>query len=368
MPRYIISQADAPDDDDLRQRMREDILSGAISTTFRREPNFYFGTDVQGNNGIVLKFTDSTTGEVVAIGTRTLISAYLNGTETQIGYLCDLRGTQRVRSGSLLARGFQKLKSIHYSDPISLYYTMILSENTQAINALTGARAGLPHYRDMGKFFTPTIHLDRKRFHRFNKSLSIVSATHVPLTQLVQFINAQYKRFQIAPKVIETDLLSARYRGLQLDDIYVALRGDTIVGCVACWDQSSFKQIHVENYHGTLKHTRVLYNIFARLGPYKALPSAGERLSFFYLALIAIENDDPSVFRDLLEAVYADRRQSQWHFFIAGLHERHPLVSELRRFRHIPTEGNMYIAHWEDGVQQFEMLDERPPHFEIAAL
>jgi len=368
MSRFEFSLATEKDDESLRLRMREDVLNGAISTTFRREPCYFYGTSVQGKNGTVIKCTDVQTQEIVALGARTDLCAFINGCESKLGYLCDLRGTPRVRSGTLLARGFRYLKSMHQRDPIDLYYTMILSDNNTAVAALTRSRAGLPHYRPMGRCFTPTIHLDRKRHHNFDPTLSIVSANDVPLDSLIDFLNEQNRRYQFAPALTTAELQSSRFRGLSLDDIYVAQRDNAIVGCIACWDQRTFKQIHIERYTGALRFGRPLYNLAAGLSSLKPLPAPGKRLEFYYLALIAIRDDNPEIFRDLMETIYDQRRRSKWHFFIAGLHEQHPLVSELYRFRHIPVYGNLYIAHWEDGTAAFDKLDDRPPHVEIAAL
>jgi len=340
MSRFLISLATEDDDLALRQRMKEDVLDGSISTTFRREPCYFFGTRVQGERGQVIKCTDTNTNTIVALGARTELSAYINGQPTRLGYLCDLRGTASVRRGTLLARGFRYLKSLHKIHPIDLYYTMILSDNRTAVDALT----------------------------TFDPALQITTADSVSPESLVEFINRQNQRFQFAPVLRVEDLQSDRFRGLALESVFVALKDDTIVGCVACWDQQAFKQVHVDRYNGLLRYARPLYNQWAKWTSRKPLPNSGERLSFFYLALIAIEHDDVRIFRDLLETIYAQRRQKSWHFFMAGLHEQHPLVAELHRFRHIPLYGNLYIAHWEDGESAFERIDDRPPHVEIAAL
>ena len=368
MMRFTFDLAGSSDDAALRQRMKEDVLKGSISTTFRREPNYFSGTKVQGDNGQVIKCTDTRTNEIVALAARTELQAFLNGEPAGLGYLCDLRGTTRVRKGTLLARGFKFLKTLHSERSIELYYTMILSDNKTAIDALTEQRAGLPRYRGMGRFFTPTLHLDYRRGYRFDPTLQITTANHVPLQQLVNFINQQNRRYQLAPVISVDALQSDRYRGLQLEHIFVASKGKRIVGCVACWDQQSFKQIHVERYKGWLKISRPLYNQWTKLSSRKPLPSPGEKLSFFYLALIAIEQDNSAYFRELLEYIYEKRRAKQWHFFMAGLHEHHPLVDELSRFSNIPLYGNLYIAHWPDGEAAFRQLDERTPHIELAAL
>ncbi|MBT8098391.1 MAG: hypothetical protein KJO82_01505, partial [Gammaproteobacteria bacterium] len=121
-------------------------------------------------------------------------------------------------------------------------------------------------------------------------------------------------------------------------------------------------------YNPALRLARPFYNLFASARSRKTLPDPGERIPFFYLAWTAIENDDRAVFRDLLEHVYAARRSGPWHFFIAGLHENHPLAAELDRFRSIPSSGHLFAVHWSDGQSAFEALDDRVPHIEAGAL
>lgn len=369
MSRYRFALADRDDDARLRERMNADVLEGAVAVTFRREPSYFDGASVQGDVAEVIKCEDKVDGRLVGLGARTRLQAYVNGRETTIGYLGDLRGAPDVRAGTLLARGFRELAALHRRTPAALYYTMILSDNRAALDALTGARASLPRYRPMGRFFTPTIFLDRLRRRRPTpSSVRIVRGSALPLERLIGFVNAQNARFQFSAVYRSDHVGSARLRGLALDDVFVAIAGQEILGCTACWDQSSFKQIHVERYNGALKWSRPFLNAVARVVPLRPLPAAGMALPCFHLAMIAVRDDDPAIFRALLEAIYSARRAGCWHFFVAGLHERHPLAGELARFRHVPRYGNLYGVHWDDGRAAFDALDGRVPHIETATL
>jgi len=368
MNRHVFELATASDDAALRRRMAEDVLDGTIAVTFRREPEYFAGTALQGSEAQVVKCVSQPDGRIVGLFTRARAPAYINGELQTLGYLCDLRADPAVRGGTLLARGFRKLKELHDAAPLPLYYTMILDGNDIALDVLTGGRASLPHYRPLGRVLTPALHLGRPRRFRPSSALRIATANATTIDGVIEFVNRQYRKKQFAPAYQMEDLSGARLSGLRLDDIYVAYDGDRIAGCVACWDQSHIRQIFVERYDRALQLARPLYNLAANVWSRKSLPNPGEKIPFFYLAWIAVENDDKQVFRELLEHVYEARRHGPWHFFIAGLHENHPLAGELRNFRSIPSSGHLFAVHWSDGHPAFEELDARVPHIEAGAL
>lgn len=365
---YKLELAEDSDDAALRRRMAEDVMDGRIAVTFRREPSYFDGTAIQGAGAEVIKCVDSNTRRIVGLATRATLSAYINGKESALGYLCDLRVDQSIRGGVMLARGYKMMKGLHDAAPVDLYYTMILSGNDTALNILTSGRASLPSYKAFGEVLTPAIHLDRPRRYRFSNKLRIARGTVSELGEIVRFVNEQHRRKQFAPVIHVSDVGGRRLAGLGSDDIHVAYRGEKIVGCVACWDQSHVRQIFVENLNRSLRIVRPIYNFAARHTSRKPLPRPGKRVPFFYLAWIAIENDDPTVFRELLESVYEERRNGPWHFFIAGLHASNPLAATLRHFRSIESSGQLFIVHWENGADAFERLDGRVPHIEVGAL
>jgi len=368
MSRYTFSLADKTDDSALRQRMREDIMEGNIALTFRREPCYFDGTGLQGESCKVIKCTDRTNNRIVGVATRSVLSAYVNGSVQPLGYLSDLRGDESNRGGTLLARGYSFLKKLHQQSDISLYYTMVLDGNHTALDLLTSGRAGLPLYRPMGKVHSPAIHLDRPRFHRHSTDIEIGNPTVAELPSVLALVNRRYSQHQFAPVYTPQDINTPRLFGLKREDIYVAFRDSKPIGCIACWDQQATRQIHIERYSAALRWIRPLYNLASNLLPVKPLPDIGGRLPFFYLAWIAIDNNDCRVFRDLLETIYEKRRHGPWQFFIAGLHEKHPLLAELGRFRHEQSAGHLFAVHWQQDQQAFDRLDNRIPHIEAGAL
>ena len=143
--------------------MAEDHMQGDIVLSFRREPDYFLGCGIQGDKSEILKCTDLRSRRIVGLGARHTTKLFVNGAETPAGYLSDLRADKAVRRGTLLARGYAALRSLHDANPLPLYFSVILQGNEEAMSALTTARAGLPVYEDRGRIMTPAIHLDRQR-------------------------------------------------------------------------------------------------------------------------------------------------------------------------------------------------------------
>lgn len=371
MTRYTFALADpesASDDAQLRRRMAADWMDGSIALSFRREPSYFAGCRVQGESVQVVKCTDSQSGEIVGMGSRALRRLYVNGVPQQMGYLADLRGQPAVRNGTLLARGYKFLRQLHDAAPVPLYYSVILDGNQAAMRALVGGRAGLPQYRDFGLVRTPAIHLDLPRRALELPGITIERTAHARRDELTAFLSRWQSQKQLAPCWTAADFGSPRLLGLDPSDFYLAIRRERIVGCVAAWDQRAFRQTHVERYSGMLARMRPFYNALATVTPLKRLPAPGSSVPYFYLSLIAIEENDPAIFRVLLRTVYRDRRRGPWHYFIAGLHERDPLAAELAEYRRIETAGRLFIVHYPDGADALARLDDRIPYVEMAAV
>lgn len=368
MSRFGFDLADKDDDAELRCRMAEDCLPGNISVSFRREPSYFSGSRVQGDTVQVIKCTDLSTRRIIGLGGRALSQAWVNGRPQRIGYLADLRAHPGYRGGTLLARGYRYFHELHQADPVALYYTMILEGNGLAQRILTSGRCGLPHYRDMGRILTPAIHLDIPKRAIHLSGVRFTRAKAEQLADILRFVQQWQSQKQLAPIYCDSDFNNGRLQGLSAQDIYIALRDDRIIGVIAAWDQRAFRQTHVERYSTPLRFMRPLYNVFAQVTPLKPLPSPGAMVPYFYLALVAVENNDPVIFRALLRYLYRERRLGRWHYFIAGLHERDPLAPILKEYRHIHAAGHLYAVHYPEDEMAFRQLDDRIPYIEIGSV
>lgn len=366
--RFRIALADRSDEAALRRRMAEDHMQGDIVLSFRREPDYFLGCGIQGDRSEILKCTDTQSGRIVGLGARHITRLFVNGAETRAGYLSDLRADAAVRRGTLLARGYAFLRALHDADPLPLYFSVILEGNTDAMSALTTARAGLPIYADRGRILTPAIHLDRRRPERPTEGITVRRGTATDMPKVFAFLRRELARKQLAPCYSVDDLGTARLQGLQPDDFYIARRGDEIAGCVAAWDQSAFRQTHVERYSRALSIARPFYNLAAKVSPLHALPAPGGRIPYLYLGLIATRHNSRDTFATLLRTVYRDRRGSDYRFMIAGLHESDPLCAVLDDYRRIEAGGRLFLIYYPQDADFVASLDDRTPYVEMATV
>ena len=102
----------APSDDaGIRALMQRQTMPGRISLAFAREPDFSRGCAVTGEDFkiVVARARD----EIVGVACRSVRNVFLNGRETRLGYLGQLRVDDRFRGdGSSLAASRSSAKSI----------------------------------------------------------------------------------------------------------------------------------------------------------------------------------------------------------------------------------------------------------------
>lgn len=366
--RFEFSLATAADDAQLRGCMAGNRMEGRIAISFRREPDYFAGCSVQGEQWQVIKCFDNVQQRIVGLGARYLLQASLNGEFRRAGYLSDLRGEPGVRSGTLLARGYRFLRALHDADEIGHYFSVIYSDNHQARQVLTSGRGGLPEYTSLGMVRTPAVHLDISRRPVRVPGLRITTASQKQLGEIFAFIEHASLQKNFLPRYKATDVGGPRLRGLRVEDILVAHHNGRIVGTMAAWDQGHFRQTHVEAYSGAVRAWRPVHNLLAGVSPLKPLPRPGAQIPFFHLALVRVQDNDIDVFRALLSHLHSERRAGPWHYLVAGLHVDDPLCSVLDEYRRIDAAGELFSVRFPDDGRHQPLPDNRPLQIETGNL
>ncbi len=354
-------QAEAAHEPDLRRLMADDPMPGAFRLAYTREPDFSHALDVQGTSTQVIAALED--GKVVGMGVRAILPVHVNGAVREVGYLGGLRSLTSARRGLGLARGFQFLRKLHEDGRVPGYLTTILEDNVHALAMLQSGRAGLPRYVDLGRY--TTFALFPNRFHRAHPSdCRILRCPEVPLGDVLAFLRAETGRRPFSPAIGES-LGGPWYRDFREEDLRIATRGQTIVGVAGVWDQSAFKQVRVAGYAPWLGLARPMVNAALRLTGYPTLPPAGGSLQPRTLAFTTVKDDDPQVFRALLEAAL----EAMPTLLLVGLHEKDPLRAGLRGLRAVPYHARLCWVCWDDGIEAFRSFDlTEAPYLELARL
>lgn len=364
---FEIGLAAPRDDAEIRALLRRTVIPGSLQVVFEREPRFFASCELHGECQVVVG-RDRYTGRIIGMGTRSVSQAFVNGRPAAAGYLSDLRLEPIYRGGTLIARGYKLFRDLHRDRRARLYTTVIFSSNQSALSTIAQGRAGLPQYHDIGGIHCPGINL-RRRKPEIRAACEIVQGNRQMLPAIVECLNRNHARRQFAPVHREEDFLpGGRWRDCNPEDFYVALHNGNVVGALACWDQSGFKQTRIAGYDRKLRWSIPAANFLRRFTGGPRYPLPGQYLRFFHISFIAIDGDDLAIFRALLRRAYNDAIGSNYVYAMVSLHERDPLLPALTDYSLTPFHGRMFCVCYEDGGQDFRELDARVPYIEAALL
>jgi hypothetical protein len=357
LSRYRIELATPDDDADLRHVMTATSMEGRIAVAFHREPSWFAGAVVDGRFRQVIACRDLRTSRIVGFGCRSVRDVYLNGRPGQVGYLSSLRVLPEHRNIGLVARGYAAFRELHSDGRVPYYLTTIAAGNRTALKVLTSGRAGLPAYHAAGAYHTVAIPLSRRRNRTRAGKLSIRPATALDLPAVLDLLATVGPRRQFFPRLAVDDFNSpsGTMTGLTLDKLLLAERGGRLIGTLAGWDQSGFRQSSVHAYHGPLRWLRPVYNAWSWLAGRPGLPRPGTAFRYLMGALPVVADDDESAFAALLEALRLsacgwaeEARGAGWTHLLLGLHEADPLLRVAQRFGVATYVTHVFLVCWPD--------------------
>ena len=366
--RFQIELASPRDDTEIRALLRMILIPGAIQVTFEREPSFFDSCAVHGGLCQVVIGRDIASGRIIGMGTRSVDQGFVNGRPAPLGYLSDLRLEPAYRGGTLIARGYKLFRELHRDGAARLYTTAIFSGNQQALRTIARGRAGLPQYHDAGAIRCPGINLQRTK-PEIRSGCEIIRGTRALLPGIVACLNRNHSRRQFGPIHLERDFLGGgRWLHCRPEDFYVALRHGQVVGALAAWDQSGFKQTRIAGYDKMLRWSLPLINGIRRLSKITPYPRPGEYVCALNISFVAVDQDDVATFRALLRRAYNQAIGKGYLYAVISLHEHDPLLPGLNDYSLTAFNGRLFCVCYEDGKEMFRSLDSRVPYVEAAIL
>lgn len=382
MARYQFDVAGPEHDHQLRKLLRSSPTDGKIQLTFQREPNYFAAVPTLGPFCQTLICREMESQAIVAVASRSIRDVFINGQTKAIGYLGMLRITKAHQNSSVLARGYRFLKQLHADHRTPMYYTTIADGNQRAIDTLTSGRAGLPAYHPAGVYHTLAIGLSTRAARtesieprKPGNELEIRRATDGDLSSIVAYVNRVGSAYQFFPVCRESDFETetgaapmASFKGLRASDFFIALRDGQLIGAIGAWDQHAFRQTVVHGYGTALKLGRPFYNAFAGIRGRSRLPSPGQPFRYLIAALATIENNDPFVFRSLINTLADHYSDGKYDFLMIGLHETNPLLETVAPRATVQYKTQVFHVCWSDGASFRRSLDDRPPWYELGCL
>jgi hypothetical protein len=341
-------------------------MEGAIRVSLEREPDARLAAAVEGERHRTIVARDPATGRVVGLGSRAVWNAFVNGEPCRLGYLSQLRLDRAYRGRpSVLAAGYRLIGSFRRPDEAPFDVTSIVADNRVARRLLEAGVSGLPTYRAVEPFTTLILSTGRPR-----SRASAERGSPATIPEIASCLERNRRRCQLAPFFTADELLSPeRSRGLTPESFFVVTQGGAMRGCLALWDQSGFKQAVVRGYSPGLARLRPWINRLAPVLRTPRLPAPGEPLPHAFLSHVAVDGDDPEVFRTLVEGAFREACARRYAYVAIGLAARHPWVAWLkRRFRVREYQSLLYTVDWGEAGAAVAALDGRMPHLEAALL
>lgn len=372
MSKITFELATPAGDPELRRVLRENHMPGTISVSFEREPNYFIGAKVEGPFHQTVVARDQSVGEIVAMGSRSIRDVYLNGTVQSVGYFSHLRVNPCYRvMRRELTQALAFFHRLHQDGRAPFYFSSIIEDNLPARRLFSAGLPGLPRFQEYARMHTLAIYCRRKRQRLpMPDGLQFARGSSTHVNEIVACLQRNGARYQLAPYWTGDTLFSPNHTpDLIPDDFFLALDGKRVVGCLAAWDQSRFKQTVVRGYSGALARWRGLANLGARLAGWPVLPPPHTPFRYCCASHLTIDEDRPDVFAALVRAVYNHAVEKKYNYFMLGLCENHPfLKSVMSTYSHIDYTSQLYLVAWERELEVLSQVDDRLPGVEISVL
>ncbi len=362
---FDLRWATPADEPDIRALVGSVPMPGAVTVRFAREPDYFLGATIMGNPCDVLIARHRPDGRLAGIACRAERRAHVNGRESPLGYIGQIRVAPGFRGHWLVHRGAKWFREA--SPPGLLYVGVIAGENPRARALLVGARPpGGPRAVRVCGLTTCAILLRPQRALR-TPGVDVQPGSHQMLGEIVEFLRLHGPRRQFFPAYTLEDFAGgATLRGLRPQDVMVARRGSAVVGVMAAWDQAAYKQDVVHGYGPALRRLRPAYDLGARLLGACPLTPPGQAIPLAFASCVCVADDDPAVMRALLSACAMSARKRGKAFLMIGLADDDPLLAVARRYLHVTYHSDLFAASWSD--EPIARLDGRVPYIEIATL
>lgn len=363
------SDASAADDKILRRILRKTPLPGWVSLSFEREPSLLMTAALEGESHRVIVAKDPASGKIVGFFTRSTRKVFINGEIETVGYLGQLRFDPSYgRVVGAMRQGYAYWRDqVRQPRECPFDLTAILADNRPARRLLEAGIDGLPTYTSFADYSTLAI-----KTSRHAREGAVVPGTPERLDEIAYFLRRQYRAFQFAPCWTGDELRRfCAAGGLRPGDFLLAEENGEIVGCVALWDQTSFKQTVVRGYARGIRMARPLINIAAPLACLPSLPSIGTGLRQAFLSHLAVvPGREQDLLPNLVRVARTRARERSIDVVLMGGAPSHPCIATAKReFRHLEYKSILYLVHWPETPSAIDRIDrKRLPFMELATL
>lgn len=339
---------------------------------YERKPNFFQFLHYQSDKAIV--FYAEKEGEIMGVGTLVFRPGRVNGEDTHVGYLGDLRVKFDKRL-ALLWRKFygdllKSLPDIEDLHNCRYLLTAIIDENKRAIKALVD-NPKLPYnYLKKAPYEMVNILMKLPLLgSKIRKDIEIAPGDLNQKKEIEDFLNKTHahKSFGFCFNEFhnELDYRLKHWDHFNMNDFLVVRREGKIVAVTALWSPSPAKKIVVEKIPSTQKYLLTALSLFTKV------PKENQELKVLYLTFLTISPDldqteREEVFHDLVAHIFEAKLCQDYHMLAyTEFPTQFPLKKGLSGFVSFETPMTLYQV-LDKSYLDWELHDGFPPGFEMS--
>ena len=376
--RVRFTMADERHDGAIRRLLRDNPITGEVTLTLEREPDYFLGSRLPGvlEDQTILAFEGD---RIVCMGGCSIRERYINGRRQRVGYLGGLRLDHSVQGRfDIVRRGYQFFAEIAQDRSADYYFTSITSDNLRSIRLLERGLPGMPSYRFLSEFVTllipipervPVADHDKILRNFKGRGLRYSRGSEKNAGQLAEFLNSCAKENQLATHWTKADLLQLADFGLPITDFHILLDNETIVAAVALWDQRSFRQTVIRSYNRRLSLLRPWINGASRMFGTPHLPKTNSVLEHAFVSPCATIPEHHRLLPDLIRLCLPAAATRGIRFMTLGFGSKDTRIEHIRgAFGCREYRSRLYQVAWNGESHRLETSDHLPISPEVAFL
>lgn len=348
-------------DAEIRQLVRQcKMPSSYIELDYQTEPSFFRALATYGHEHDLVLIQPENPGGLTGLGIRSVRSAYLGGSPTDIGYLHHLRFHPAIRGGSFLARGYKAFRQIFNEKPLRVTLTSILEDNFVARSLLESNRvsSNMPEYQPVSRFLTTLIPLAgpgkrwplRYRENPVGDAFITRILAKSDLPALIALFEQAGRYNDGVPALTENDFagsVTSVLAGLKITDMLGIFAGEELVGAIGIWNQQAYRQIVLSHLCASLAGVRDLWQLGSRFWGQCPIPQTGDKVNFVLLDPWVIK---PGLEKELMPVLLkAGIREAQKRgalFAALGIPEKNPAINAVKTVFFMSYWSIIYQVFW----------------------
>lgn len=244
----------------------------------------------------------------------------------------------------------------------------VLAGNKAMERRLPGPR-GVPSFEWLATVRSHSIPILWRRALHIKTGITVARAKWSDLDHMCELWSKVAPTRQFAPVFCVRSLANwiRSAPGLDISSYLIArsARGE-LLGFMALWDQTSFKQMYVETYSGRMSIVVAMANAVAPIAGGARLADPGEKMKYQTALHVCVPGDKAEILGALLRSAHNDLRHSGTAFFTIGLDVVDPLSSATHGLFAQPTAVNAYLGTRGNASLDMAAFRRLPLHYEIS--